>query len=155
MLPKFVIGALGALIVMFSTTAFAQGTAADAKAMLEKTVAALKADKAKTLDMINKGEGGFLQGDIYPFCSNVSDDKIVAVGNPNAKRLLGRDARTLKDSTGKAYGQEMYAAASKPEGQITEVSYMFAKPGADTTPVPKVSYLTKVDDLICGVGYYK
>ena len=155
MLPKFVIGALGAMIVMFSTTAFAQGTAADAKAMLEKTVAALKADKAKTLDMINKGEGGFLQGDIYPFCSNVSDDKIVAVANPNAKRLLGKDGRTLRTLTGKAYGQEMYTAASKPDGQITEVSYVFPKPGADTTPVPKVSFLTKVGDLICGVGYYK
>ena len=40
------------------------GTAADAKAMLTKTVAALKADKAKTLDLINKGEGGFLDRDI-------------------------------------------------------------------------------------------
>jgi hypothetical protein len=33
--------------------------------MLEKTVAAIKADKAKTLDQINKGEYGFLVGDIY------------------------------------------------------------------------------------------
>jgi signal transduction histidine kinase len=155
MLRKLVIGALGAIAIMFSTTAFAQGTAADAKAMLEKTVAALKADKAKTLDMINKGEGGFLNGDIYPFCSNVSDDKIVAVGNPNAKKLLGTDGRDLKDSTGKAYGQELYAAASKPDGQITEVSYMFPKPGANATPVSKVSFVTKVGDLICGVGYYK
>ena len=57
MFRKLVIGALGAMAVSFSTTAFAQqGTAADAKAMLERTVAAIKADKAKTLDQINKGE---------------------------------------------------------------------------------------------------
>ena len=56
MFRKLVIGALGAMAVLFSTTAFAQGTAADAKAMLERTVAAIKADKAKTLDQINKGE---------------------------------------------------------------------------------------------------
>ena len=56
MFRKLVVGALGAMAVLFSTTAFAQGTAADAKAMLEKTVAAIKADKAKTLDEINKGE---------------------------------------------------------------------------------------------------
>ena len=155
MLRKLVIGTLGAMAVMFSTTAFAQGTAADAKAMLDKTVAALKTDKAKTLDMINKGEGGFLKGDIYPFCSNVSDDKIVAVANPNAKQLLGTDGRMLKDSTGKAYGEELYAAAQKPDGQITEVSYLFPKPGSDKTPVQKVSFATKVGDLICGVGYYK
>ena len=56
MFRKLLTGALGAMAVLFSTTAFAQGTAADAKAMLEKTVAAIKADKAKTLDQINKGE---------------------------------------------------------------------------------------------------
>ena len=56
MFRKLLIGALGAMAVLFSTTAFAQGTASDAKAMLEKTVAAIKADKAKTLDEINKGK---------------------------------------------------------------------------------------------------
>jgi Single Cache domain 2 len=117
--------------MLFSTAAFAQGTEADARAMLDKTITALKADKAKTLDMINKGEGGFLKGDIYPFCSNVSDDKIVAVANPNAKKLIGTDGRSLKDTTGKAYGEEMYAAASKPEGEIIQVSYMFPKYGPD------------------------
>ncbi|HYB55106.1 MAG TPA: cache domain-containing protein [Alphaproteobacteria bacterium] len=155
MLRKLVIGALGAAALLFSTTAFAQGTAAEAKAMLEKAVAAVKADKAKALDTFNKGEGGFLKGDLYPFCSNVSDDMIVAVGNPNAKQLIGKDARTLKDANGKAYGLEMYGAAQKPEGQITVVDYMFPKPGADKTPVQKESFLTRVGDLICGVGYYK
>ena len=43
----------------------------------------------------------------------------------------------------------------KPEGQITEVSYMFPRPGADKTPVQKVSFVTRVADLGCGVGYYK
>ena len=60
-----------------------------------------------------------------------------------------------KDGTGKVYGPELYAAAQKPDGQITEVSYMFPRPGADKTPVPKVSFVTKAGDLGCGVGYYK
>jgi hypothetical protein len=42
-----------------------------------------------------------------------------------------------------------------PEGQITAVSYMFSKPDADPTPVPKVSFVTRVRDLGCAVGYYK
>ena len=131
------------------------GTAADAKAMLTKTFAALKADKAKTLDLIKRGEGGFLDRDIYPICFNVSDGKTVALANPNAKQLLGQDIRTLKDSTGKAFGLEQFAAAQKQEGQFTEVSYLFPRPGANTTPVPKVSFTTRADDLVCGVGYYK
>ena len=90
MFRELVIGALGAMAVLFSTTAFAQGTAADAKAMIEKTVAAIKADKTKTLDEINKGENGFVHGDIYPFCFNLSDGLLVAVGNPNVKGLSAR-----------------------------------------------------------------
>ena len=50
MLHKLVIGALGAMAVMFASTAFAQGTATEAKAMLDKAAVAVKADKAMTLD---------------------------------------------------------------------------------------------------------
>jgi signal transduction histidine kinase len=155
MMRKFIIAA--ASVLALASTALAQqgGTAAEARAMLLKAVAAVKADKAKALDEFNKGEGGFLQGDLYVFCANASDGKVVALANPNAKNLIGQDQRSLKDSTGKPFGEELYAAAQKPEGQITEVSYMFPRPGPDKTPVPKVSLITRVDDLGCGVGYYK
>src|ERR1700723_902626 len=106
---KFIYLAASAAIFALSATAFAApsgGTADEARAMLMKAVAAVKADKAKALDMFNKGEGGFLDRDLYVFCSNVSDGKLLADGNPNAKRLIGTDDRTLKDSTGKAFGQE-------------------------------------------------
>jgi Single Cache domain 2 len=158
MLRTSIIAAVSAAVLMFSPTAFAQqkgGTAAEAKAMLMKAAAAVKADKAKALDTFNKGEGGFLDRDLYVFCMTVSDGKIVALGNPNAKQLLGTDARSLKDPTGKVYGPELYAATQKPEGEISEVSYMFPRPGADKTPVPKVSLVTNIGDVGCGVGYYK
>jgi hypothetical protein len=151
--------AASAAALTFSAAAFAQqgqfGTAQEARVMLDKTVAALKADKTKTLDLINKGEGGFLDRDIYPFCFNLSDGKIVAVASNNAKKFLATDIRALKDSTGKVYGPELYAGGQKPEGQVTEVSYMFPRPGADTTPVPKVSIVARAGDLACGVGSYK
>jgi hypothetical protein len=157
MIRAFMIAAASAAVVSITSAAFAQttGTADEAKAMLMKAVAAVKADKAKALDMFNKGEGGFLDRDLYVFCSNVSDGKNVAIGNPNAKQLLGKDARTLKDAAGKGFGEELYAAMQKPEGEITEVSYVFPRPGADKTPVPKVSLVTRAGDIGCGVGYYK
>jgi hypothetical protein len=153
MFRKLVIGALTATAVFCSTAAIAAGTEADAKAMLQKTVTALKADKSKTIDEINKGEGGFLQGDIYPFCFNLSDGVVVAVGSPTGRPNLGKDERTIKDATGDAFGQRVYDAAK--EEQINEVSYKFPKPGPDRTPVPKVSFVTAVAGLGCGVGYYK
>ncbi len=157
---RSVLGALtlAAGLALFAGAAQAQmmakpGTAADAKAMLDKTVAAIKADKAKTLEEINAGSNGFFVGDIYPFCFDLSDGKNVAVANPNAKPLIGKDVRTFKDPTGDAYGQRIYDAAK--EGQVNEVSYKFPKPGPDKTPVPKVAFVTAVSGLGCGVGYYK
>ena len=95
MVRKLVVGALASLAMMLSTAAFAQaqfGTATEAKAMLEKAVAAVKADKSKALAMFNNGEGGFKDRDLQPFCFNISDGKIVATTVPN---LLGTDIRTL------------------------------------------------------------
>jgi Single Cache domain 2 len=70
--------------------------------------------------------------------------------------LAGTDVITLKDATGNAYGEAIYAAMQKPEGQITELqSYMFPKPGTTTPTFPKVSFIARVGELGCGVGYYK
>jgi hypothetical protein len=62
--------------------------------MLAKTVSALKADKAKALDMINKGD--FLDRDLYPYYFNIGDGKVVAAGNPNARANIGLDERTFR-----------------------------------------------------------
>src|SRR6476469_5286704 len=135
----------------FSGLAFAQGqfgTAAEAKAMLEKAVAAVKADKTKALDQIQKGEGGFKDRDLYAFCANASDGIITA--HPTLK---GKNIREIKDKNGKALGEEMMTVAK--EGKVDEVSYMWPRPGADITPVQNVSYVTKAGDQLCGVGYYK
>ena len=116
MIRTLMFAAVSAAALLLSPIAFAQqtgGTADEAKAMLMKAVAAVKADKAKALDMFNKGEGGFLDRDLYVFCFNASDGKQVANGNPNAKQLMGVDARTLKDATGKPFGAELYAAGKK------------------------------------------
>jgi hypothetical protein len=153
----FMIAAGSAAALTLSSAAFAQQSSSrdEAKAMLMKAVAAAKADKTKALDMFNKGEGGFLDRDLYVFCANVSDGKNLAIGNPNAKQLLGTDTRTLKDSAGKAFGQEVYAAGQKPDGEITEVTgYLFPSPSSPT-PVLKNSFVTRIGDIYCGVGYYK
>ena len=67
--------------------------------------------------------------------------------------LKGQDIKTLKDKNGKALGEEMMKVAA--EGKVEEVSYMWPRPVADTTPVQKVSFVTKAGDQVCGVGYYK
>jgi hypothetical protein len=158
-LPSLFILMAPAAVIAVSPAAFAQqtgGTAREARAMLMKAVAAVQADETKALDMFNKGEGGFRDRDLYVFCVNVTDGTIVATGNPNLKEALGTDIRAAQNSTGKAFGAQVYAAIQKPEGQITEVDFIAPKPGADDTLAPKVNLIARADaDLGCGVGYYK
>jgi signal transduction histidine kinase len=137
-----------ALFVTFTTPAFSAsfGTAEEAKAMLEKAVGAIKADKAAALAKFTKGEDGFKDRDLYPFCGG-PDGTFTA--HP---KLVGKSLKDLKDKSGKALGQEIYANAK--EGTISEVSYMWPRPDA-TEPVQKLSYITKVGDQVCAVGYYK
>jgi signal transduction histidine kinase len=147
MLHKTLLATLSA--VALATSAYAAGefgTSAEAKAMLDKAAAAIKANKADALAKFAKGEGGFKDRDLYPFCAGPD-------GNFTAHpTLTGKSMKELKDKTGKAMGEEMYKAAS--EGKVGEVSYMWPRPGG-TEPVQKVSYVTKVGDQVCGVGYYK
>jgi hypothetical protein len=156
---SLVIAAAPAAVIALSATAFAQqagGTAGEARAMLMKAVAAVKADKAKALHMFDRGEGGFRDRDLYVFCLNVRDGALVATGNPNLREALGMDMRAAQNSNGTAFGAEIYAAVQKPEGQITEVSYMAPKPGAADTLAQKVTLVARADnDIGCGVGYYK
>jgi signal transduction histidine kinase len=107
----------------------------------------VKADKSKALDQMQKGENGFKDRDLYMFCANASDGILTA--HP---ALKGTKMETIKDKDGKPLGEEMMKVAV--EGKLAEVTYMWPRPG-DTTPVPKVSFVTKVTDQICGVGYYK
>ena len=55
------------------------GTAAGAKAMFDRAVAALKADKATALGEFNdKNNKQFHDRDLYVFCFNMSDGKLTA-----------------------------------------------------------------------------
>jgi signal transduction histidine kinase len=124
-----------------------KGTSAEAKAMLEKATAELKADKDQALVMFTKREGDFKVKDLYVYCGGED-------GNFTAHyKLVGASLKDLKDKSGKAFGEEIYATAQ--EGDITEVEYQWYRPGSETELVDKVAYVTKVDDQICAVGYYK
>ena len=111
MFRSLMIASASSAVLALSLTAFAQqsskyGSAEEAKNMLTKAIAVVKADKTKALDMFNKGEGGFLDRDLYPFCFNKSDGKILADSNPYSKQIIGKDVRSLTVAKGKVYGPD-------------------------------------------------
>ena len=139
-----------AVIQVLSTTASVAadfGTAEEAKAMLERAVAAVKEDKAKALDMFNNGEGGFKDRDLYVWCANASDGIVTA--HPYNK---GKQLRDILGKKSYPLGQEIMQNAT--EGTIKETTYWWPRPGSDE-PFEKETLYTKVGDQICGVGYYK
>ncbi len=80
--------------VLFTISAFGQSSelwnAEKSKAMLVRGIEALAADKARALASFNNGEAGFLDGDLYPFCIDTNDDKVVANDPVNDQvRFLG------------------------------------------------------------------
>ncbi|HXW42422.1 MAG TPA: cache domain-containing protein [Xanthobacteraceae bacterium] len=125
------------------------GSAAEAKSMLDRASAALKANEATALGQFNdKSNTQFHDRDLYVFCFDMADGKFTAHVNP---ALMGSDVRALKVN-GQPIGEMIYAAAK--EGSVATVDYNFPKPGT-TEPVPKESYITRVGNAGCGVGYYK
>ena len=66
--------------------------------------------------------------------------------SPPIPAIKGQQIKSLVDKNGKKLGEEIVANAA--EGKIAEVDYMWPRPGADTTPVQKVSYVTKVADQV-------
>ena len=144
---------VAATLVLSSSSSFAAeeakfGSEQEAKAMLEKAVAALKDDKAKALAMFNKGEGGFKDRDLYVWCANASDGIVTA--QPYMNR--GKQLRDIKGKHGAPFGETIMQNAT--EGTIKVTTYWWPRPGSDV-PFDKATFYTKVGDQICGVGFYK
>ena len=136
------------LLVTFTSVPAAQfGTEEEARALLDRAVAALKENKERALDMFNKGEGGFRDRDLYVFCANASDGVLTA--HPFLK---GEHLQDIKGKKGFPLGQEIMRTAT--EGKINKVTYWWPRPGSEQ-PLEKHTFYTKVGDQDCGVGYYK
>ncbi|MEX2165569.1 MAG: chemotaxis protein [Methyloceanibacter sp.] len=145
MFRKLVFAAASASALVLATMVLAEtaqyGTAEEARALLDRAIALLKAEGREAIPQLDSDS--FRDRDLYVFCSNASDS--VSVVHPTEKgvKILDYD-----------FGKEVLANAT--EGEIKEIEYKWRRPGADSdAPVEKLAYYTKVGDLICGVGYYK
>ena len=97
MLPQRMLRVVCVVALTLATAASAQqapcGTAAEARAMLERVVAAVKAAKAQALAMFNQGEDGCKDRDLQPLCCNGSDGTVTAATVPH---VLGTDIRARR-----------------------------------------------------------
>lgn len=139
---------LGVTTVLGTSWANDAGTEQEARAMLDRAIAALKEDETAALTSFTAGSPGFKDRDLYVFC--VAPDGVVTAngGHPDH---IGLDTHTEIDAQGKNIGEAILAAAEPGETNIA--TYMYPKPGS-AEPALKSALIGQVEDQICGVGYY-
>lgn len=102
------------------------------------------------LQKMNDPNGPFMWKDTYVFCLDETGKMLAH----KAPKVIGYQARDLKDINGKPYMQEILDVANtKGEGWV---SYVYPKtPGG--IPEPKTSYVLKVPsaNVIVGAGFYE
>lgn len=128
------------------------GTAEEARAMLDRAMAALKSNEVAALSKFNDlNNKQFHDRDLYVFCFNMSDGKVTSYSAPF---LIGADVRTLT-LVNDPIGQRAYdTTRNVSEGKIAILQYKFPKPGT-TQPATKLSFETRIGNQGCGVTYYE
>ena len=128
------------------------GTAEQARAMLERAAAALKADQDAALKAFNDEHNkDFRDRDLFVYCFNLADGKFTAYESPF---LLNNDIRAMK-LYNEPMGQRAYDAAhDAADGAVVTIEYKYPKPGTKD-PVTKEAIEERVGDQACGVSYFK
>jgi len=145
----FAFAILFLLVTAVSGIAQQFGTADEARAMLDRAVAALKSDQAKALSEFNDADNKqFHDRDLYVSCFDISGGKFIAA--PSA--MLGMDIRTFKVGDDPIGQRAFDAVQSAPEGTVVTMDFNFPKAGK---PAIKQSLEARVGEQGCGVSYYK
>jgi hypothetical protein len=145
----FVFATLSLILIAASALAQSFGTAAEARAMLDRAVATLKSDEARALREFNDADNKeFHDHDLYVSCFNTSDGKFTAA--PSV--MLGTDIRTVKIGDDPIGQRAFDAIQGTPEGNVVTMDFNSPKAGK---PAVKQSLETRVGNQGCGVSYYK
>jgi cytochrome c len=124
-------------------------TKKEAEAMVVKTVSALKANRAKTLEEITAKDAKYVDRDLYAVVYDMTG-KVLAHGANN--KMVGKDLIELKDPDGKEFVKERVNLA-RSKGKFWQ-EYKFTDP-VTRKVLPKEAYCEKVDDAIVCAGVYK
>ena len=138
-------------LILTAASALAQsfGSAEEARAMLDRAVAALKSDEAKALREFNDADNKeFHDRDLYVSCFNIADGNFTAA--PSA--MLGTDIRTFKVGDDPIGQRAFDAVQGTPEGNVVTMDFNFPKAGK---PAVKQSLESRVGNQGCGVSFYK
>ncbi|MCX5810845.1 MAG: cache domain-containing protein [Proteobacteria bacterium] len=129
---------------------YGAGTADEAKAMVDKAIAFMKANgKDKTLKEVSTKKGQFTKDDLYVFILDMSG---ICIAHGANEKLIGGDLTRLKDYDGRFFIKEIVEGA-KTKG-TGWVDYHWENPSTKSVD-NKSTYFKKDGDLIFSCGIYK
>jgi cytochrome c len=150
MTTKSIVLIMASLALAAGVQAAERGTPSEAKAMLDKAIAHYAAvGRKQALADFNAGKTPFSDRDLYVFCVGPDGSMVANGGYPS---FVGKPVDVLKDANGKALGKSLIDAAAL--AGAGSVEYPHVNP-VSRKPEPKVSYVQKVGEDVCGVGAYK
>jgi len=122
---------------------------AQATALLDKAVAAVKRDPAKAIAAFNDLNGGYIEDDLYVFVVGLEDGKFRAHGVSH--RLVGTDGNALTDPNGQPIIQQMLDVLKAADHG--ELDYAWRNPVTRQVE-NKHTQFRKVGPYLVAVGYY-
>jgi len=139
-------------MLLLASFAYAEerGTKDEAKALLKKAVALLKAQGEKAYPQLQDPKGKFIVKDLYVYVATV-DDATIKV-HPFMTGMIGKSWKNLKDADGKAFVTELLAGANK-KGSGS-VDYRWINPKTKKVD-SKSAFYERVGDVVAVCGYYK
>ena len=126
-----------------------RASAKQAKDMLNRASEAVKNDPESAFTAFNDLGGKYIEDDLYVFVIDI--DKKLFRAHGASPRLVGSDAQTLTDPTGKPIIKEMVSIV-KAKGQ-GELDYVWRNPVTSKNE-KKHTFVRKVGNFLVGVGYY-
>lgn len=125
-----------------------RGTAAEARAMLQKAVAHYQeVGRTQALADFNAKKEPFFDRDLYVACVGPNHMIVANGGYPS---YVGQSVDAWRDANGKSLGKATDEALSKGEDSI---EYQWLNP-VSRKMEPKISFIQKVGDDVCVVGAY-
>jgi cytochrome c len=126
-------------------------SADEAKLLAERAVAHIReVGRQQAFDDFSRPDGGFVDGELYVFCQDISGVVVAHGGNP---QLVGRNMGEVRGPDGRIPNIEInQLGLSQGSGWLE-----FRWPNPVTKRIElKAAYVLKVDDrTVCGSGYYK
>jgi cytochrome c len=126
-------------------------TAAEAKALLERAAAHIQAvGPARAFADITSPDGGFVDGELYVFCTTPDGTMLAQGGNP---KLVGKNLMAIRDPEGtRTTAGIIRVGQTQGQGWL---EYLWPNPSTGRVQ-RKATYVLRIDErTICASGYFK